>query len=166
MKRIVFERDCFVHNGSFYAARLKVWSDGVIDCWGHWDKAGFLEQVNKGWITVDIPEGITKLRICNQDFDIKQSVTKKPDGNVMFEHKWITQEDFIKEVLDAVHVANGNESICKKCYNAYVKYKENPSDENKKTLRYCYNEVPKHKRIFVLGNQDLKDLPIKDILGE
>lgn len=162
-KRKIFERDCFVNNGGYFSAKISVYEDGKIECWGIMDKDKFLKQTTSGWITVDIPDG-EKLRICGQDFVVKQAETLNQDGSLMFKHKWISQAEFVREILDAVHTAKGNKSAAALCYEAYDNYLTNPTQENKEKLRVAYEDVPAHNRRFVLGDQDLKDFPILDIL--
>jgi hypothetical protein len=160
----IFERDCFVHNGNYYATKISVYDNGNIECWGLMDKQEFLAKTKSGWITVDIPDG-TGLRICDQDFVVNQEKTLNPDGSLMFIHKWITQESFIQDVLDAVHVAHGNKSASELCYEAYEGYLSNPSIVNRNKLEQVYLDVPSHNRQYILGNQDVKDFPIRNILG-
>jgi len=142
---------------------LAFFEDGTIECWGRQDKATFLKKVKSGWITVDIPDG-KKLRICDQDFVVKQEETLNQDGSLMFKHKWITQEDFIKEVLDAVYTAQGNKSISELCYEAYENCVKLATASNLRVLIDRYLEVPKHNRCYILGDQDRKDFPIRDMI--
>jgi hypothetical protein len=40
----------FIHNGDrYYIAAIKVYQDGMIDCWGLLDFAGFRQKVAEGW---------------------------------------------------------------------------------------------------------------------
>jgi hypothetical protein len=164
-KRKVFEKFCFVRNGNCYLAKISVYEGGRIECWGTMNREQFLEKANSGWITVDLPDG-AELRIGDQEFVVKQAETLNQDGSLMFKHKWITQADFIKDVLDAEHTAKGNKSAAQLCCEAYDHYLQYPTPENKEKLRVAYEDVPKHNRRFVLGDQDLKDFPILDILNE
>lgn len=163
MKKFL-DRDCFIHNGSYFAARIQVYEGGVITYWGRHTKEEFLADLEKGWITVDIPDG-EELRICNQDLVVIQGKTNYQDGRLMFVHKWITKESFKMEVLDAIDRSLGNESAASICYKAFEKYQAEPTDENLKRLRIAYGNVPQHKRLYILGDQDLKDGPIRGVLG-
>ena len=161
--KVIQERDCFVKNGSYFAARIKVFEDGTVDCWGRMDKSEFIEKAKSGWITVDIPDG-ESLRICNQDLVVKQEETLNPDGTLMFKHKWITQEEFIKDILDSIYVAQGNKTASELCQEAYEACLKMKSADNLRILVDRYLEVPKHNRCFILGDQDLKDFPIVDMI--
>lgn len=163
-KHKFLEEYCFVHNGNFYLATIKVWEGGIIECWGNMTKEKFLKNTATGWITVDIPDG-TELRIGDQGLIVNQAKTLRQDGSVMFNHKWITQEDFEKDVLDAYHVSMGHPSASSVCWDAYGLYTIKPTEENKEKLRKAYLDIPSHKRRYVLGDQDIKDGPIRRILG-
>jgi len=163
-KRCIFETYCFIHNGNYYLTTLKVFEGGGIECWGSMDKAQFLEKTSSGWITIDVPDS-TEVRIGDQGFVFTQAKTLRPDGSLIFAHKWITQEDFVKDVLDAVYVGMGNKSASEICFDAYYRYTADPSESNLEELRKAYLDVPEHNRRYVLGDQDLKDFPIRDVLG-
>lgn len=160
----IFERDCFVHNGSYFAARISVYDNGSIECWGLMDKQEFLAKAKSGWITVDLPE-VTVIRLCDQDLIVTTAKTLNKDGSLVFNHKWITQESFIQEVLDVVHRAKGNKGASEICFEAYFNYLKNPSQINEDILRIAYNDVPFQNRKYILGDQDLKDGPIRSVLG-
>jgi hypothetical protein len=163
--KLVREIYCFVHNGNYYLTTLKVFSDGMVDCWGRMDKQEFLAKIKSGWITIDVPDG-TEVRIDDQGFIFNQAKTLRKDGSLMFAHKWITNDEFVKEVLDAIHRANGNKGASELCYEAYQRYDASPTRENLEALRRAYEEVPAHRRRYVLGDQDLKDGPIRSALGQ
>jgi len=163
-KDCIFETYCFIHNTNYYLTTLKVFEGGGIECWGPMDKAEFLAKTSSGWITIDVPDG-TEVRIGDQGFVFTQAKTLRKDGGLMFAHKWITQADFVKAVLDAVHVGLGNKSASEICFDAYHSYILDPSKSNLEELRKAYLEVPAHNRCYILGDQDLKDFPIRDVLG-
>jgi hypothetical protein len=161
-KDLIFEKYCFVHNGHYYLSTVKVYEGGGIECWGSMTKQEFIEKTNYGWITVDIPDG-EELRIGDIGLIVSQAKTELP--TFRFDHKWITQESFVKDVLDAYYVSIGNKSVSELCFEAYKAYLAMPSKKNEERLRVAYNEVPEHNRHYVLGDQDLKDFPIRRILG-
>lgn len=163
-KDCIFETHCFVNNGNYFLTTLKVFKGGGIECWGCMDKTEFLEKVSSGWITVDVPDG-TEVRVGDQGFVFTQAKTLRQDGSLMFDHKWISQESLVKDVLDAVHVGMGNKSVSEICFDAYYRYTLDPSKTNLEELRKAYLNVPAHNRCYILGDQDLKDFPIRDVLG-
>lgn len=49
----------FIKNGDHYfVTEIKVYKDGMIDCWGMVDFDGFKEKVKQGWVKTNLPEGI------------------------------------------------------------------------------------------------------------
>lgn len=162
--KVISQHYCFVHNGSYFLTTLSVLASGKIECWGSMTETEFLEKVQSGWITIDVPDG-TEVRIGDQGFVFKQANTLNPDGSTMFMHKWISKESFVADVLDSVQVAQGHESAASICYQAYEIYCTFKTDKSKETLRLAYFNVPEHSRRFILGDQDLKDGPIRSILG-
>ena|ERR1035437_3121597 len=163
-RRLFLDEYCFVHNGGWYLAKIRVFEGGIIDCWGAMNREKFLKETGTGWITVDIPDG-EELRIGDQGFIVKQAETLKHDGSLMFKHRWINQEDFVKAVLDAEHTSRGNKSAGYLCVEAFDAYLANQTDENREKLRRAYFDVPSQKRRYLLGDQDLKDFPIRTALG-
>lgn len=47
----------FIHNGGHHYTPLKVFSDGVVDCWEGLDLPLFREKLTTGWISMDAPPG-------------------------------------------------------------------------------------------------------------
>lgn len=162
--RCIDQQLCFVHNGSYFATTISVYENGRVYCWGWMDKQEFLDKAKSGWITAEILDG-TELRYGDIGLIVNQAKTLCNDGSLMFEHRWIDQDNFIKSILDSIHIANGNPSSSEICFEALIAYQNNPNDENKETLRQAYLDVPKQKRCYILGDQDLKDFPIRKILG-
>ena len=166
--KVIKSRDCFIHNGGYFAATIKVLEGGFVDYWGVKTREEFIKDVESGWVTVDIPDGET-LRICNQDLVVRVEETRwqydRPDDNIkigdlMFRHKWVTKESFKMEILDAIDTAKGNKPASQLCYEAFINYENNPNAETQRKLKKAYEDVPEHNRIFILGDQDLKDKPL------
>lgn len=162
-KKQIFESYCFIHNGSWFLATLKVFEGGGIEYWGRKSKEEFLKDSSSGWVTVDIPDG-TELRIGEIGLIVNQAKTDLLLG-CRFDHKWISQESFVKSVLDAYHVSLGNKSASEVCFEAFEAYQKNPCVIAHAKLKDAYFDVPEHERRFILGDQDNKDFPIKHILG-
>jgi hypothetical protein len=52
------------------------------------------------------------------------------------------------------------------CLRIFEEYNKNSSQENKEELRTAYEKIPKHLRIYVLGDMDAKDWPTRNIIYE
>lgn len=163
-KQCIFEIPCFIHNGGYNLITLKVYEGGGLEYWGSKTKTDFLKDMESGWLTVDVPDGV-EVRVGNQGFVFSQAKTLNSDGSTSFVHKWITKESFIQDVLDSVHVGKGNRSASEICYQAYKEYLKIGSTTAKNALREAYLDVPEHNRTYILGDQDNKDFAIRNILG-
>ncbi len=47
----------FIHNGGHHYTELKVFEDGVVDCWGGLDLPLFRQKLTTGWIATAAPPG-------------------------------------------------------------------------------------------------------------
>jgi hypothetical protein len=51
-------RPAFIKNGdTYFLTDLKIYADGLIDCWGLVDIDGFREKVRSGWVATSLSEG-------------------------------------------------------------------------------------------------------------
>jgi hypothetical protein len=142
----------FIHNGGYHLSPISVYQDGMIDCWGLVDYEGFKEKVRSGWVVTQPPEGA----------DITVTFLAAFKGvNASY---WINPEELIKEVADEIEELNQRPSSAKKCGDAYARFQENPTKETRENLRRAYEAMPEHNRRFVLGDMDVKDIPIRMII--
>lgn len=72
----------------------------------------------------------------------------------------------IAEVSDIINKLNDKPTTSEICYKIYQAYKENPSEELKMKLKEAYENIPTHLRVYVLGDMDAKDWPIRAIIYE
>ncbi|MCX7747927.1 MAG: hypothetical protein N2645_13720 [Clostridia bacterium] len=139
----------FIHNGAHFLIDLKVYKDGMIDCWGLVSLEEFIEKVRSGWVKASVPEG-EEIRIYPLgDFKIKECTC------------YVTEQDLIKEVKDLLNELNQKPTSLDLCQKAYDKYNREPTEENRERLKRAYEQVPEHNRKY-LGDTDTKDLPIRD----
>lgn len=143
----------FVHNGAYFATEIKIYKDGMIDCWGLVDMEGFKKKVNQGWVVTQLPEGA---RVCVADTYFTVADVKQVPP--------IEESEFIKEVEDEIRELNGQLTSGRLCFQALEAYKREPSEATKETLHKMYEAVPKHKRKF-LGSMDDMDSEYRMILG-
>src|SRR5208283_6058290 len=51
-------RHVFIRNGgTYFLTDLRVYADGMIDCWGLVDLATFRQKVASGWVSTTLPQG-------------------------------------------------------------------------------------------------------------
>lgn len=137
----------FIHNVNYYETIIGVFEDGTIDCWGLVDFEEFKTKVAEGWVVTEVPKGA---RIsCHHLYY----------GNSTLEfYKEI--DEFVKEVADTINLLQGKQTVAETCIQAFARFLTLPTKENKSSLRAAYNAIPKHLRIYVLGDMDCKDSAI------
>jgi tetratricopeptide (TPR) repeat protein len=146
-----FAIQAFIHNRTYFLSEIKVFQDGMVDCWDLVTFERFKFKVESGWVVTAIPEGaeVGISGLCN---------FKATDV-----HCFVAEAELIKEVADAIEKLNGRPDSAKRCREALKAYKESPGEESKGRLREAYEAVPAHRRMF-LGDQDSKDIPIRMII--
>ena len=77
---------------------------------------------------------------------------------------WCVQSsERVREALDQIAMAGGEDGCVHRCREAHERYEENPSDDNRNQLRLAYEAVPEHLRLYC-GDMDSKDRPTRRIL--
>mgnify|MGYP001544786670 CR=1 FL=1 len=142
----------FIHNWEYHLTPISVYQDGMIDCWGLVDLEGFREKVHSGWVVTQPPEG------AQISISLLGNITA---ANATF---FVEPEELIKDVIDQIALLNGRPDSSARCREAYGQFIEAPSKEGKERLRVTYEAIPVHKRRFVLGDMDTKDIAIRMIL--
>lgn len=145
-------RPIYIHNGSYYLTELKIYADGMVDCWSLVTFEQFKDKVKSGWVVTELPESA--------------EVSVFPLGSLTATNVsgYIKPEELIKEVADTINELNGEPTTSELCTAAYENYQKEPTEANKTKLRALYEAVPQHNRIFILGDQDHKDNAIRSIL--
>lgn len=69
----------------------------------------------------------------------------------------------MSELTDKFNELNGRESSIVKCARIFDEYKENPSKKLRDELKFAYECVPEHQRIFV-GTMDTKDYEVRQVI--
>ena len=142
----------FIHNHHYYLTEIKIYKDGMIDCWELVTFEEFKNKVAQGWVVTTLPEGArvsTAPGIYFTASDVKSI---------------IEEQEFIKQVADEIRELNGEPTSRQICHEALLRYKKENSEEAKNNLRECYLAVPKHMRRF-LGDMDSKDSEYHSILN-
>jgi hypothetical protein len=143
----------FIHNGgTYYLADIKIYKDAVVDCWGLVDFETFKQKVASGWVVTTLPEGA------------KVSVSLLAEFRAVGVGSWVREGEFVKEVADEIERLNGRPTTIEKCSAAYKKFLAEESEEARDFLRQAYEAVPEHNRRFVLGDMDVKDIPVRMII--
>jgi hypothetical protein len=69
----------------------------------------------------------------------------------------------MNELTDKFNELNGRENSIAKCARIFDEYKQNPSKKLQDELKYAYEAVPEHQRIFV-GTMDTKDYEVRQVI--
>jgi hypothetical protein len=142
----------FIKNGPHHLTSLKVYQDGMVDCWELVSFKRFQQRVEDGWVVTRLPEGAEVFA-----FPLGSFVATKVKN-------FVTETELVKEVADAIEELNGRPTSMARCLEAYEAYNAAPSDEARERLRTAYEAMPAHNRRYVLGDMDSKDFPIRRII--
>lgn len=141
----------FIHNGDYFVEEIKIFANGLIDCWGEVDLEGFKRKVREGWVVTRLPEG-ARVRIEGGTL----TATEVKGG--------VPEEEFIKHVADEIEELNGRPTTRDLCLQAWELFQRDPSEEMRAQLRAAYEAVPAHRRLSVLGEGKPWDRPILEAL--
>ncbi len=145
----------FLNDGGRYSlTEITVYRDGkILDGSGdRVDLAGFKRNVAKGWIRTTLPEGATLTLL-----PLARLTAKEVRCGVL-------EAEFVKQVVDEIAKLNGRPTTLAKCRLAYERFNANPTRAARAALRKAYEAIPQHRRRYVLGDMDLKDVPIRMIV--
>lgn len=142
----------FIHNGPYFLTYISIYQDEIIDCWDLVDFEQFKEKVRSGWVVTQPPEGATV------------SVCFLANFKAVEAQFWISPEELIKEVADEIESLNGRPSSKDKCLDAWKRYQTDPTDLNRSLLKEACEAMPEQNRRYVLGDMDVKDVPIRMVL--
>jgi predicted NAD-dependent protein-ADP-ribosyltransferase YbiA (DUF1768 family) len=142
-------------DGRYFVDDLVVFADGAVRCGDSTDLAGLPELLRSGRVSVTNPDATP--------------TSKSPDEP----SKWrsragepLTPEGFLREVADKVEELNGRPTTAKRCWEAVERFQREPSESNRELLRTAYLAVPPHLRIYVLGDMDRQDRPLRILLTD
>lgn len=144
----------FIHNGGIhFLTEITVYQDGMIDCWELVNFEKFKRKVAKGWVVTTLPEGAN----VSVGVGLAQFTATKVSS-------FVDEAEFIKEVADVIEELNSRPTSSIKCKQAYKAYQQNPTEETRALLQQAYESIPEHNRRYVLGDMDVKDVPIRMII--
>ncbi|MEM7040354.1 MAG: hypothetical protein AAF570_25535, partial [Bacteroidota bacterium] len=110
------------------------------------------EMTNAGMLVGQLPE---KSRV--QLYGLGEFTIGQCHGAVDIQSK-------VQETRDIIAKINGGPSSGQICRAAYETYLKQPTETNKTALKDAYENVPEHLRVYLLGDMDAKDWPIRMII--
>ncbi|MFJ7626707.1 NADAR family protein [Streptomyces sp. NPDC097595] len=139
-------------DGGYYLDDLIVFADGRITCGERTDLAGLAKKLVAGRWAVTDPE-----------------IPAPPDPPSKWEARYserVTPEGFLLEVADRIEKLNKRPTSGERCWDAIRQHEQQPTEANRELLRAAYLAVPAHLRVYVLGDMDLQDRPLRILLTE
>jgi hypothetical protein len=143
----------FIHNDLYHLVTIKVYEDGIIDCWDKVDFEGFVERVLSGWVVTQVPKG-SKISRFHSFYGQANGI-----------ESYIEEKEFIKEVRDTLDELQGEKTSSVRCNEAFISFLDSPDQSSRINLAKEYELIPEHLKRYVLGDMDSKDGPIKSILS-
>jgi hypothetical protein len=145
----------FICNGGYFLTDLTIYEDGDVDCWGIVSFEEFLQKVEQGWVTVELPQS------DNLEISIHGLGEISPGYNYQ---TYKNNADLIAEVRDILSELNGLPDSSEICRAAWKDYQQEPTEEKRLALRQAYEAIPTHNRRYALRDQDRKDYPVRRII--
>jgi predicted NAD-dependent protein-ADP-ribosyltransferase YbiA (DUF1768 family) len=153
----VRERNSFRPEPGYTLQPLAYFADGVI----HWpfgpqlDLDGLRRAFDDGTLTLDPPEGST----------VSVHATATAAATLTAVESALTPDLVIGDIVDELDRLNDRPDSSARCWDALMAYADDPSEANLAVLRERYLAVPEHRRIFVLGDIDRNDVPVRVLLA-
>lgn len=123
-------------NHKYFFVEVKVYADGIIECWEPFNLSSFNAYLESGKIRVDVPNG-TSIHIYNLgEINVKEFLPEK------------TKEDFIKEIEDCIKELNGKKGRVSKCVDGYETYLLKGDRDSLNALKKLYDDLPSHQRVL------------------
>lgn len=147
-------RPAFIRNGNtYYLTDLKIYADGVIDCWEHVTFDEFVVKVREGWVATTLPDGARASAHHLAAWTFADPMT------------WVDEDGLIGEVADEIDQLAGRPDSTGRCLAAADVYRHDRTEANRAALEAAYLAIPEHLRHYALGDMDYKDGPLRALFG-
>ncbi|MDI6105513.1 NADAR family protein [Actinoplanes sp. NEAU-A12] len=149
------QRLIFVRDGSWQLTALAYFADGQVT-WQYGppsDLAGLRQALADGTLALAPPDG-TVVHVPGAG-----RFTMTADGA-----PW-TAPMVLGDIADEVDGLNQRPDSSRRAYDAFRAYADDPSEERLETARSAYLAVPRHRRIYMLGDMDHNDVPARILLA-
>ncbi|WP_345428018.1 NADAR family protein [Actinoallomurus vinaceus] len=133
---------------------LVAYADGLIRCGETFDLEELRRRLESGKVALRDPE---------------RSVPERPKQTPRWSARYpepITNEGFLGEVGDEIEALNGRPTTSKLCWEAIKRYQREPTEDNRLLVREAYLAIPPHKRVYVLGDMDRQDIPLRQLVTD
>jgi predicted NAD-dependent protein-ADP-ribosyltransferase YbiA (DUF1768 family) len=145
-------RPAFIRNRDYHLTDLLIYADGKVDCWGLVDFEEFCEKVRQGWVATTFVPGARASGHLLASWRMTDPVSA------------VSAEELIAEVRDEIQRLRGEPTSEDRCLALLRQYLAAPGPARLAELRTAYLAVPEHRRIFLLGDMDARDMPLRKLL--
>lgn len=146
-------RHVFIRNGgTYFLADLKVFADGVVDCWGLVTIDEFRDKLRSGWVATSFEEGAPA------------SAHEVASWTFCDVESWVDADQLYLEVIDEIETLNGRPDSGDRCLQALDAYLADETEANRRVLESAYRAIPGHRRRYILGDMDAKDWPVRVLI--
>ncbi|MFI0961094.1 NADAR family protein [Streptomyces sp. NPDC021080] len=139
-------------DGEYYPEDLIVFADGAITCGEGTDLAGLGRMLETGRLAVTRPDG--------------PPLPDEPSKWASRHGEPLTPEGFLLDVADRIEELNERPTAGQRCREAIRCFQQEQTESNRELLRAAYLAVPAHLRIYVLGDMDRQDRPLRILLTD
>lgn len=148
-------RHIFTRNMDMYfLTDMIIYADGAIDCGtgGLTDLDGLRELLRCGRVAVTLTEGG------------RASAHHVASWRFLEPQTWVDAENLVGEAADEIDRLNGRPDSIGRCLQAVNDYLADMSESNRLAVRERYLAIPKHLRVYALGDMDHKDGPLRALI--
>ncbi|MFG1798127.1 NADAR family protein [Nocardia sp. NPDC049149] len=138
----------------YYLDDLFAYADGVIKCWETFDLAELRRRLETG-----------KIALHNPADPEPPQVEQTPRWSARYPEP-LTNESFLDELADEIRAMNGRPTTSDLCREAMRQYQHEPTEENRLLVREAYLAIPAHRRVYVLGDMDVQDIPLRYLITD
>lgn len=136
----------------YYVDDLFVFADGAIGCGELMDLDALGQRLESG-------------KVVLRDPGRPVSVSSRPGPRWSARYpEPMTEAGFIAEVRDEIDSLNGRPTAADRCWEAVRRYQREPTEDNRLLVRDAYLAIPAHRRVFVLGDMDNQDIPLRKLI--
>ncbi|MFL1382374.1 NADAR family protein, partial [Nocardiopsis protaetiae] len=128
---------------------LKIYADGLVDCWGLVDLEEFADKLASGWVATEFEEGA------------RASVHGLGEWRFAEPYSYTDADCLLAEVRDTVEELNGRPTTSDRCLAALDAFLADPGEDRRAALRAAYLGIPETRRVYILGDMDSKDWPLQ-----
>lgn len=138
----------------FFVDDLFVYADGTFSCQGTFDLQGLGKRLERGKIALHDPAQPMPERPA----PIPRWSARSPEP--------LTNQGFLSEAADKIEALNGRPTTSARCWEAIARYQRDPVEDNRVLVREAYLAIPPHMRVFVLGDMDRQDIPLRQLITD